>query len=366
MVSLADLRVGSPFSDEIKRMQEVAELSHRNALTDVFCRTLKEASKLNALDAFTRIQEEASRLNAHSFSSDIFDRMREKDKLNARTEEMDKLALRMQEVEKLTARTPYADIFSSNRPMSATPYANALFTSRLSESLRKIQEQTDVVGSSSREMQLLQDRLHDSDGHGGLRGIAQRIKQHQKDIDSLRPHIREHHLPRVSNPLNETNTRLANIDKSFDRMQATFVSIDERFNSMEEIAIDGAKIAASLQASAADFLIKFETAAATNNYTVRWTLRLAVVAIVIALGQIAYTEWWRVPRDAAATQAMISEMESEITTLRNAQRAAAEEISDALVTSNTALTDTLHELRNLLAEQKGLTREPTDAKEEDR
>jgi hypothetical protein len=150
----------------------------------------------------------------------------------------------------------------------------------------------------------------------------------------------------IPNPLHETNERLANIEDRFDRMEA--------------IAIDGAKIATSLQATALDFLVKFETAASNNDRAARRAIRLGIIATIIAvampMAQIIYTEFWRVPADADAMQASIVQMKREITNLQETQREVADQISKSLSQSDARLATVLKEIKEMLSSRQQPTK----------
>lgn len=143
------------------------------------------------------------------------------------------------------------------------------------------------------------------------------------------------------NPLYETNERLERIEKQFERM--------------ESIAAESASIATGLQASAAEFLVKFEKAANENNQTAKRAIVIGICAIAIALimpaAQIIYTEFWRAPLDAAANQEVTTNLRSEISELQKTQRDAAERLGDALAQSNGNVAATLMEIRDLLSKQ---------------
>jgi hypothetical protein len=195
--------------------------------------------------------------------------------------------------------------------------------------------------------------------------LAQQISDQRSAIASLRPLIPEipdrlvmpepMRIPELRippNPLHETNKRLA--------------SIEERFDRMESIALNGAEIATDLQASAATFLAKFEKASANNDRTSSRAIWLGIIAILIAVAmpvaQVFYTELWRAPADSASQQAAIAEMKSQIKRLEDAQRAAAYELARVLSSGNRELTETLRNLRNLVIEQQKRSIVPPGAK----
>ncbi len=130
--------------------------------------------------------------------------------------------------------------------------------------------------------------------------------------------VPEFHLP--PSPVHETNDKL-------DR-------IERRFEQIHEVAANAAEIATGLQSYAADFLQKFEAAAADNNQSARRAIWLGGMAVAIALlvpiFQIGYTELWRAPNDAEALQALIAEMKSEIFALQEAQATSSDQAQIAL------------------------------------
>src|SRR5690606_36426822 len=122
-------------------------------------------------------------------------------------------------------------------------------------------------------------------------------------------------------PAHETNERLERIEAQFGQMQG--------------VAMEAAAIANGLQGAAAEFLIKFEDAATNNDRAARRAIRIGAAAMAIAvlapLVQIIYTEFWRVPDDAAALQAALLEMKAEIAGIREEQANVAAGIATTLL-----------------------------------
>lgn len=195
-------------------------------------------------------------------------------------------------------------------------------------------------------------------GQSAIGKVAQQIAEQQKAIDALRvpdgfadlhaaerdhihvPPLRMPELP--PNPILETNRRLERIER--------------RFEEMQDVAANAATIANGLQAHAAEFLVKFENAATDNDRSAGRAIRLGAIAILIAiampLAQIVYTEFWRVPSDAADMQTVIADMHREIGALRQAQADAAGRLESALERSDQQTADALREIGRLLAEQR--------------
>jgi hypothetical protein len=183
--------------------------------------------------------------------------------------------------------------------------------------------------------------------------LAARLDEQFKAIDALRlppaemPRLREPTyrppvMPVVKNPLIETNKRLQNIEVRFDKIG--------------EIALNAAEIATSLQASAATFLDKFEAAAKDNDKTTKRAIWIGVIAIFVAilipLLQSAYAELVRAPADATAMQQAISDIKGEIKGLHDANALVSDKIAKTLSEHNADATQTLREIRDLLAQQK--------------
>lgn len=187
-------------------------------------------------------------------------------------------------------------------------------------------------------------------GSSTLGKIAEQIARQQKVIDGMtipdlaRP-IAE--LPKSlsladievpPHPAHETNERLERIEAQFGQMQG--------------VAMEAAAIANGLQGAAAEFLIKFEDAATNNDRAARRAIRIGAAAMAIAvlapLVQIIYTEFWRVPDDAAALQAALLEMKAEIAGIREEQANVAAGIATTLLDADRDNTELLRDIRDLL------------------
>ena len=79
------------------------------------------------------------------------------------------------------------------------------------------------------------------------------------------------------------------------------------------------------------------------------------MAVAMPVLQIAHTELWRAPSDAASMQATISDMHKEIDVLRQAQREVAERIEAALDRSDRQAAEVLRDIGRSLAEQRSAT-----------
>ena len=193
----------------------------------------------------------------------------------------------------------------------------------------------------------LQERMRALTGQFGpdsnMGKLAQQLQDQQRSIDALRmPQPEPLRIPDLRpppNPIHETNDRLERIE--------------ERFEQMLDVAANGAEIATGLQAHAAEFLVKFESAATANGRSTKRAIVIGAIAVVIAIAmpvfQIAYTELWRVPQDTASMTAVITDIQAEIATLRQTQIEAADRISAALERSDQQMVDALRDVARSLA-----------------
>jgi hypothetical protein len=212
-----------------------------------------------------------------------------------------------------------------------------------------------AIGKLQEQARLIREQMQPAIGAlGANAALSRQLADQFKAIDSFKsansftapdfgPPARSptFDMPVIKNPIVETNKRLANIEKQFQRMGA--------------IAAESATIATSLQASAAGFLSKFESVAADNDRTTKRAVLIGVIAIFIAvvtsIVPIIYTEYWRAPSDAAAAQIVVTDLKNDIYELRKTQRDAAERLSETMAQSNGELSTTLKEIRDLLAKQ---------------
>lgn len=201
----------------------------------------------------------------------------------------------------------------------------------------------------------LQDRMKSlgiSAGEDSAIGrVAKQIADQQRAIEAMRPQIPEHleksepRLPIIEqiklpqNPILETNERLERIEERFEQMQA--------------IATDAAQIANGLQGAAAEFLQKFEKAAADNDRTAGRAIWIGVIAVIIAIAmpavQIGYSEFRRTPDNGPEMQAALEDVQAEVAGLRNAQAQASAQLGEIIGSSNDETAKVLREIRDLLS-----------------
>lgn len=221
------------------------------------------------------------------------------------------------------------------------------------EEMRRASAQMDAMKKALGPTHELQERIQALTGQFGpdssMGKLAKQLTEQHRSIDALRmpspsigiepPRIPDVHLRVPPNPIHETNDRLERIE--------------QRFEQMLDVAANGAEIATGLQAHAAEFLVKFENAASDNDRSAARAIRLGAIAVVIALtmplAQILYTELWRVPQDSASMETVITDMQAEITTLRQTQIEAADRIAVTLERSDQQMIEALRDIARSLA-----------------
>lgn len=196
----------------------------------------------------------------------------------------------------------------------------------------------------------IQDRMKNlglaAGANSALGRLSEQIAAQQHAIDAMR--LPEPELPRIPevppmppNPILETNRRLERIE--------------ERFEQMQGIAADAALIATGLQASAAEFLQKFEKAAADNDRTAGRAIWIGVVAVIIAVAmpaaQIIYSEYHRVPSKGLEIQVALEEVQAELSAMRDAQASASDRLRETLASADDDTAAILRDIRGLLSER---------------
>jgi len=233
-----------------------------------------------------------------------------------------------------------------------------------SDGVRRATAQMDAIRNTIEPTNEMVKRLRALTGQfGSVSGIGKVMKQigdQQRSIDALRlpspsigaePRmIPDLHIP--PNPIHETNDRLERIE--------------QRFEQILDVAANGAAIATGLQEHAAEFLVKFEKAATDNDRSAARAIRLGAIAVIIALAmplaQILYTKLWCVPQDSASMEAVIMDMQTEMTTLRHTQIEAADRIAAALERSDQQMVNALRDVaRSFVAQPLELVDEPRPA-----
>lgn len=162
------------------------------------------------------------------------------------------------------------------------------------------------------------------------------------DVDRLagaQPiHIPELRIPQ--NPLVETNKRLARIESQFELIS--------------EVARESSQTAVGLQASAAEFLQKFEKAADDTNKSGSKAMLVALIAVLITIFQTV-SPYVLPDGDAAALRQTVSDLQGEISSMRADQSESSQRLLEALATGN---HETAAAVRQ--AVEAALAAQPTD------
>lgn len=105
--------------------------------------------------------------------------------------------------------------------------------------------------------------------------------------------------------------------------------IEHQFGQALEIAKDSAKVATGLQASAVEFLQKFEAAAKDTNRSGKMAIGVALAAILITFAQTV-SPYVLPDGETQALQESVTELQAEMSTMRAEQAATSQRLIDAL------------------------------------
>lgn len=153
---------------------------------------------------------------------------------------------------------------------------------------------------------------------------------HSPDPAVLSKSISWHH------PVNNTNPQLA--------------ILEDRMNRLIEFGESTTDIMRDLQAAAAKFLYDFSIASKETSSAASKAIWVGLFAIGIAVVQIAYTEFWRVPNDNASTDAAILRIQFEIDQLEGSFSEGSSKLQAAITGGDQKLLEAIEELnRNLSA-----------------
>jgi Bacterial type II secretion system protein F domain. len=223
-------------------------------------------------------------------------------------------------------------------------------TRELSETMRRLTENMVPKGLAETMAKISMPTINP-----GLTRISELIDDQSRTIQNLRlsqPSIEEMGLSQPllepfefpelpPNPAFETNERLERIEQQFE--------------SMRTIAAQGAEIATSLQAYAAQFLSRFEQAANETDRSARKAVLVSITAVVLtvitAVVPIAYDLAWQSPANAAADAAAMAATEAlqaELAGLRADQQALFERLETSLANADAGAVPVLEDLRDIL------------------
>tara|TARA_R110002110_G_scaffold415454_2_gene649907 strand:+ start:353 stop:1255 length:903 start_codon:yes stop_codon:yes gene_type:complete len=192
----------------------------------------------------------------------------------------------------------------------------------------------------------IHDRMKGLEGITGadsaLARVAKDIGRQQSALDALNNPIYSPplHLEAVEHPAKETNNRLSRIEERFDQVFA--------------LAKDSAQVATGLQASATEFLQKFQVEADKNGESVNKTIKVAWFSLgavaLFACAQIA-APLFLPDRQTEAMQQSVQELRLEVETLRESQSQASDRLVEALATSDKETAAALMAIAAQLAQQ---------------
>jgi|GEM_PF-3793501 len=162
------------------------------------------------------------------------------------------------------------------------------------------------------------------DPHSAIHQAVNNIIKFQDTLNSIKPlHTPMLTIDTFKNPIDETNQKLANMEK--------------HISDMRDIAIESAQTTNSLNASVAEFIAKFEQAVISSENSTNKAICFSIIAVALSLiVQISYNEFLVSPRSTKDAQGAISIITDKIADLKN---------FDNLVVSK------LEEIRKLLAKK---------------
>lgn len=217
------------------------------------------------------------------------------------------------------------------------------------------------VGS---EFQERMDMLTDMGQNPTLANTMRQISRHQQTLDALMPSYEREPDPIMDHPdwhrvnsgrrVYEMSQQLKNFKSPILETNKRLASIESQFVEIRDIAVDSAKIANGLNASAAVFLDKFEQAALSNEKSARIAIWIGAIAVLIAAimpaSQIAYNEYLQAPRENLEAQAL----KAELAELKEVQSETLQGLVTVLEKSDASNTALLREIKELLAKQNEL------------
>ena len=191
--------------------------------------------------------------------------------------------------------------------------------------------------------------------NSGIRSVSEDLLKQSRGLESYfspKPSIFET-SPRLlvppTNPIHETNDRLSNMAERLEKLVA--------FGENALTIMNG------LQVAAAEFLEKFSTEAGNNSKAANKAIGVGILALVLSVAQIVYTEFWRVPQDTSAMDAALTSVRGEINELQNAlgaelatfqaaQAATAAAIGESLASTGKTNSVLLQKIDMLLQQQR--------------
>ncbi len=219
---------------------------------------------------------------------------------------------------------------------------------------------TGAAGAAALAASGLQDRMRglglgeDSSFSRVAAGIAEQqsvLDQMQHDRLEVMPPVID--LPRIENPLIETNKRLERIERRFDQIS--------------HVAETSAQTATELQLAAAEFLKDFKEAASKNDEAAADAIQLgkgavwaAILIPFLVFGAQFAANTYLPNREAEALQQTVIGLQAEIDAMQAADAAQTERLIDAIATSDEATATVILEGLRVLQAPAADAAEPID------
>jgi hypothetical protein len=130
------------------------------------------------------------------------------------------------------------------------------------------------------------------------------------------------------NPIHESNERLRDMTEGLENL------VGFGGNALQ--------IMTGLQVAAAEFIDKFSTEAEKNSKAAKKAILVGFFAILFAVAQIVYIEFWRAPQDTTAMDAALASVLGEINVLQTALGADLASLQSTQATTAAAVADSVN------------------------
>ena len=218
-----------------------------------------------------------------------------------------------------------------------------LFTPSFLEAIQRSQSSAAQLGNMIDRLRI---KMPDVSGEAAAAAALDRIKS----PDVYRAELRVPDLSNFRSPLLDTNERLSDV---LNKLEA-----------MEGLALQMAETVRDVSDTASQFIVDFGVAAEKADRSSRRATRIALSAIVVAaimtVVQIGYSEW-RIWQEQGHTASAINAISTRIEAGAESQRESMAGIGTELNNSNTAVRASLDRLSIALQQLTEVLRTPTDA-----
>ena len=218
-----------------------------------------------------------------------------------------------------------------------------LFTPSFLEAIQRSQSSAAQLGNMIDRLRI---KMPDVSGGAAAAAALDRIKS----PDVYRPELRVPDLSNFRSPLLDTNERLSDV---LNKLEA-----------MKGLALQMAETVRDVSGTASQFIVDFGVAAEKADRSSRRATRIALSAIVVAailtVVQIGYSEW-RIRQEQGHTANAINAISTRIEASAESQRESMAGIGTEPNNSNAAVKASLDRLSILLQKLTEVLRTPTDA-----